>query len=110
MLTPRLQAAADLIDYADSVIDIGTDHGYLPIYLLKTGKVKTACAADIRKGPLENARQTLVDCGISDKEDFIVYGDLHDSILGTIVVLHLRVVNEHNTNHVKMEFERVYLT
>lgn len=64
MLTPRLQAAADLIDYADSVIDIGTDHGYLPIYLLKTGKVKAACAADIRKGPLENAKENIVNGGV----------------------------------------------
>lgn len=46
--------------------------------------------------------------GISDTEDFIVYGDLHDSILGTIVVLHLRVVNEHNTNHIEKEFEKTY--
>ncbi|MBR2915095.1 MAG: SAM-dependent methyltransferase [Clostridia bacterium] len=64
MLTPRLQTVADLITCADSVIDIGTDHGYLPIYLLKTGKVKTACAADIRKGPLENAKENIVNGGV----------------------------------------------
>ena len=64
MLTPRLQAVADLITYTDSIIDIGTDHGYLPIYLLKTGKVKTACAADIRKGPLENARENILRRGV----------------------------------------------
>ncbi|MBO5981394.1 MAG: SAM-dependent methyltransferase [Clostridia bacterium] len=64
MLTPRLQAVADLITYTDSVIDIGTDHGYLPIYLLVSGKAKTACAADIRKGPLENARENILRRGV----------------------------------------------
>ncbi len=64
MLTPRLQAVADLIDHADSIIDIGTDHGYLPIYLLKTGKIKTACAADIRVGPLDNARENILSYGV----------------------------------------------
>ncbi len=72
MLTPRLQAVADLIEYTDSVIDIGTDHGYLPIYLLTSGKAKTACAADIRVGPLENARENIArysvecECVLSD--------------------------------------------
>ncbi len=64
MLTPRLQAAADLISCADSIIDIGTDHGYLPIYLLKSGKTKTACAADIRVGPLENAKENISSHGV----------------------------------------------
>ncbi len=64
MLTPRLQTVADMIEYTDSVIDIGTDHGYLPIYLLIGGKAKTACAADIRVGPLENARENIVKRGV----------------------------------------------
>lgn len=58
-LTCRLQAAADMLEYAESVIDIGTDHGYLPIYLLKTGKVKKCVAADIKKGPLDNAKENI---------------------------------------------------
>lgn len=72
MLTPRLQTVADMIEYTDSVIDIGTDHGYLPIYLLKSGKAKTACAADIRVGPLDNARENILsydvecECVLSD--------------------------------------------
>lgn len=63
-LTPRLQAAADMIEYAESVIDIGTDHGYLPIYLLLAGKAKSAVAADIRTGPLENAKDNILSYGV----------------------------------------------
>lgn len=36
--------------------DIGTDHGYLPIWLLKTGAVPRAVASDINRGPLDAAR------------------------------------------------------
>ncbi len=66
-LTPRLQAAADLIDQTDSVIDIGTDHGYLPIYLLLSGKAARAAAADIRKGPLDNAKENIYNYGVEVK-------------------------------------------
>ena len=66
-LTPRLQAAAELITNAESVIDIGTDHGYLPIYLLLAGKAKIAAAADIRKGPLDNARENISLYGVEIK-------------------------------------------
>ena len=37
--------------------DVGTDHAYLPIWLLKTGKISRALACDIRPGPLETARK-----------------------------------------------------
>lgn len=67
MLSPRLQAVADMITYADSVIDIGTDHGYLPIYLLLCGKAHRAAAADIRVGPLDNAKENISLYGVDVK-------------------------------------------
>ena len=56
-LTPRLQAAASLVRGGGILADIGTDHGYLPIHLVETGKIDKAIAADIGKMPLENARK-----------------------------------------------------
>lgn len=47
-----------------SVIDIGTDHGYLPIYMLMTGRAQKAVAADIRPGPLKNARDNIYSYGV----------------------------------------------
>lgn len=38
--------------------DVGTDHGFLPVRLLQTGKIRYAIATDIRSGPLERARET----------------------------------------------------
>ena len=52
----RLKCIANQIDLCHSVGDIGTDHGYIPIYLVNQGKCKTAIASDINKGPVEKAR------------------------------------------------------
>ena len=71
-LTERLKAAAELVPQGVSVIDIGTDHARLPIYLLLSGKSPRVCAADINRGPLsraeENARRygAAVDTLLSD--------------------------------------------
>ena len=46
----------------------------------------------------------------SDTDDFILYGDLHDSIVGTIVVVHLRLVDGHTVEHVEDELNKRYLT
>ncbi len=47
--------------------DIGTDHAYLPAALILDGTVPCAIAADLRKGPLENAEATVNHYGIADK-------------------------------------------
>ena len=47
-----------------SVADIGTDHGYIPIYLMKEGIASKVIALDINKGPLERARLHIVGNGL----------------------------------------------
>ncbi|MBQ4523779.1 MAG: hypothetical protein IJA10_12625 [Lachnospiraceae bacterium] len=42
----------------------------------------------------------------SNTEDFIVYGDLHDSMVGTIVVMYLRVVDGHTVTHIENELNK----
>ena len=54
-LDARLALAASFVK-GRRVVDVGTDHAYLPIYLLKSGKVRSAAATDINEGPLERAR------------------------------------------------------
>ncbi len=49
------------------VADIGTDHGYLPAWLVLSGKCPGGVAADLRKSPLENAAETLKTYNIQDK-------------------------------------------
>lgn len=66
-LKPRLRMAADMVRAGSRLADVGTDHAYLPAALILEGVVGTAVAADLRKGPLENARTTAEAYGISDK-------------------------------------------
>ena len=56
-LTPRLQLLADWVPAGAKLADVGTDHAHLPIWLAIHGRVTSAIASDLRKGPLERARQ-----------------------------------------------------
>lgn len=55
-LSKRLRAVAGLVTEGASVADIGTDHGYIPIYLAAHGTAGKVIASDINEGPLERAR------------------------------------------------------
>lgn len=68
-LTDRLLKIASLVTEGKRVADIGTDHGYIPVYLLNEGKIPFAVLADINKGPLENARKEVRHNNLLDKVD-----------------------------------------
>ena len=65
-LSKRLYAVASLVTEGASVADIGTDHGYIPIYLMKEGIASKVIALDINKGPLERARLHIVGKKVVD--------------------------------------------
>jgi len=71
-LDDRLFSVASLVRQGSVVADIGTDHAYLLCYLIEKGVSPCGIAADINKGPLNNARQTVIDCGITDKVQLIL--------------------------------------
>lgn len=60
----RLQRIAGMIRRGDRVADIGTDHAYLPVFLIKEGIAVEAFACDVSDGPLENARKTVEKSGV----------------------------------------------
>lgn len=66
-LGARLTLAASFVEKDRPTADIGTDHAYLPVYLVTKGILKTAFASDIKAGPLENARQTVEKYNLNDK-------------------------------------------
>lgn len=66
-LTNRLKAVAELVMPCDAFSDIGTDHAYLPAWLIQNGVVRRAVAADIHKKPLENAQKTISLYGLENK-------------------------------------------
>ena len=47
--------------------DIGSDHGYLPIYLCESGKIKSAIATDINRGPVKNAEDNIAAHGLENR-------------------------------------------
>lgn len=65
-LTPRLMMIANLVPPSDTVCDIGTDHGYVAIYLAKKGIAKKVIAADIKQGPLNQAEKNIALFNASD--------------------------------------------
>ena len=68
-LSKRLQAVADLVTAGYITADIGTDHAYIPIYLVGQGCIPGAIAADVNQGPLERARVHVAENGLEDRID-----------------------------------------
>ena len=68
-LTDRLLKIASLVDNGKRIADIGTDHGYIPVYLLNQNKIQNAILGDVNKGPLENARKEVTRNKLQDKVD-----------------------------------------
>ena len=58
-LTPRLAAVAALVPACHCMADIGTDHAYVPMDLVRKHRVEHAVASDIHKGPLDIARRHI---------------------------------------------------
>lgn len=69
-LSPRLQACCNFVVPGDRVADIGCDHGYLGIYLLKNNIASKVIASDINEGPLQCAVRNSEKYGVRDKIDF----------------------------------------
>jgi len=78
-LDPRLSSAMDFVRPGGVVCDVGTDHAYIPIYAVLSGRCGRAVASDINEGPLARARINGNRWGVSDR---IVYC-LADGLDGT---------------------------
>lgn len=66
-LSKRLAAVAALAEGAECLADVGTDHGYVPIFLVQSGKAARAMAMDVREGPLARARENVRRFGLEDR-------------------------------------------
>lgn len=58
-LSKRLYAVASMVTPGNILVDVGTDHGYIPIYLVGKNIISRAIAMDINKGPLKRAEQNI---------------------------------------------------
>lgn len=69
-LQPRLAKLSSLVSAGASLADVGTDHGYLPVYLLQKGTIAHAIASDINTLPLEHAKRTAAEYDVTQGIDF----------------------------------------
>ncbi len=74
-LSPRLRLLAGWVRPGARIADVGTDHAYLPVWLVLHGCVASAIASDLREGPLARARETGRIYG-ADGVDFRLCGGL----------------------------------
>lgn len=63
-LSKRLQAVSDMVTSGSRLADLGTDHGYIPIYLVEEGRIPEAIAMDINRGPLQRAQENIQTHGL----------------------------------------------
>lgn len=71
-LSPRLLAIAEMVPHCKLLGDVGTDHGKLPLYLIRTGRVERAIATDISSNSLDKLRNVLVEDSAVDQIECIV--------------------------------------
>ena len=58
-LSERLTAIAEMVTEGNRLVDVGCDHGYLPVYLMLQHKIPGAIATDVGKGPLARAQEHI---------------------------------------------------
>lgn len=63
-MTPRLLKIAEYVKQGERLADIGTDHAYIPIYLVQKGIINEAVAPDINRAPLQTAFENIKNAGL----------------------------------------------
>jgi tRNA (adenine22-N1)-methyltransferase len=76
IISKRLKLISDLITEVSSMVDVGTDHGYVPIDLIKRNKIDFAIASDINKGPVEKAKNNVSGNNLQHKIECRLGGGL----------------------------------
>ncbi len=78
VLDERMLLIASLVREGGVPADVGTDHGYIPIYLVMSGICPVAVASDVNSGPLTTARINAEKYGVEDRITFCLSDGLSD--------------------------------
>lgn len=71
-LSPRMSLIASKVLSGAVVADIGTDHAFIPIWLIKKGIIERAYLSDIKQGPILMAQNNALKYGVTDNMTFLV--------------------------------------
>lgn len=71
-LSKRLKSIANYVQPGANIIDVGTDHGFIPAYLAQNDLAKYVAATDLREGPLKRALDTAKEHDVQNKIEFIL--------------------------------------
>lgn len=87
-LSCRLQAVADMVNEGARVVDVGTDHGYIPAYLIKNNIAKSVIACDINEKPLASCKRYISSLGLDDKVKCVLSDGLQsiDGDYDTVII------------------------
>ncbi len=77
-LSKRLETIISVIDECYAVVDVGTDHAWLPIELVRRGISKKVYAIDNKSGPLEKAKANVTSAGLLDNIECILEDGLQN--------------------------------
>ena len=75
-MSNRLELIASFVKNGIGVADVGTDHGYIPVMLVKRGYKGNIIATDINEGPLNKAKQSLIEAGCEEAVELILCNGL----------------------------------
>lgn len=113
MLSKRLETVAGMVTPGNVTADIGTDHGYVPIYLIKNGICPKAYAMDINEGPIKSAIQNIRVEGLSEQIE-VIQSDgmekLEPEMADTVIIagmggeLMVNILENSKVNHTVKEF------
>ena len=73
-LGERLTKVASFVPKDSKVCDVGSDHAYLPVYLIQNNQITSAIAGEVVEGPLLSAKQTVRDYRMEDRIE-VRFGD-----------------------------------
>ena len=102
-LSDRIRKCAELVTEGSRLADVGTDHAYLPVFLVTEGKIPRAIAMDINAGPLARAREHIAAFALEDRIEARLSDGLHElrageadcvSVCGMGGALTIRILEE----------------
>ncbi len=88
-ISKRLKKIASVVKKGTTLADIGTDHGYLPHFLMERQLIDAAIMCDVNQGPLDNAQKTFADWPVPGRVAFRLGSGLEpveNAEVGTVVI------------------------